>query len=98
MTDPAALPPDVRARLEDLRHRIDAADVDFVELLVRRADLALKAAALKTEAGLPLLDADREEELRANQRAAAGPRLPSAEFDLVLDAVRRLMRRVVGAS
>lgn len=98
MTDPAALPPDVRARLEELRHRIDAADVEFVELLARRADLVLKAAALKTEAGLPLLDADREEAIRTNLRAAAGHRLPSAEFDQLLDAVRRLMRRVVGAS
>lgn len=98
MTDVSALPPDVRARLDDLRRRIDAADAAWIERLVERAALTLEVAALKTGAGLPLLDPEREADLIARQRAAAGTRLPAAEFDQVVESVRRLMRRVVGAS
>jgi chorismate mutase len=98
MTDPAALPPETRARLEELRRRIDDADAAWIERLVERAALTLEAATLKTGAGLPLLDPEREADLVARQRAVAGTRLPAAEFDEVAAAVRRLMRRVVGAS
>lgn len=98
MTDPAALPPELRQRLAELRRRIDEADAAWIERLVERAALTLEVAALKTGAGLPLLDPEREADLVQRQRALAGARLPSAEFDQVIESVRRLMRRVVGAS
>ena len=61
-------------RLDDLRARIDAIDMQLVELLNRRAELGLEAGRAKGRAGRPLNDPTREREVLARVAAAnAGP-------------------------
>ena len=48
-------------RLEDSRKLIDDIDSEIVALLNRRASLSRRIGELKTRAGLPVVDLDREE-------------------------------------
>ena len=48
-------------KLEDWRSEIDSIDTEIAQLLNRRADAAKKIGALKATAGLPIVDAEREE-------------------------------------
>lgn len=47
-------------KLEDWRNEIDEIDGQIVRLINRRADIAKKIGVLKTTAGLPIVDGDRE--------------------------------------
>lgn len=49
--------------LKELRGKIDKIDSRLVDLLNQRADLALQIKKLKLATNLPLLDAEREEEI-----------------------------------
>jgi chorismate mutase/prephenate dehydratase len=52
---------------------MDAVDTEILALLNRRADLSRKIGMLKAGAGLPIVDADREDEvLRRIARENAG--------------------------
>ena len=48
-------------RLEESRKIIDEIDSEIVALLNRRASISRRIGELKTRAGLPVLDRDREE-------------------------------------
>lgn len=48
-------------KLEDWRNEIDSIDTEIVRLINQRASIAKKIGVLKTTAGLPILDGDREE-------------------------------------
>lgn len=50
-------------KLEDWRNEIDAIDQEIVRLVNQRAGIAKKIGALKTNAGLPIADTDREEKI-----------------------------------
>lgn len=59
--------------LEQCRKVMDAVDTEILALLNRRADLSRKIGMLKAGAGLPIVDADREDEvLRRIARENAG--------------------------
>jgi chorismate mutase len=74
--------------IEGWRKEIDQVDVELLELLNKRARLAIEVGALKEAAGLPLCDAERERfVLQRLQQANAGP--------LCALAVARLFRRVI---
>lgn len=84
---PGSLPEAVH----DLRRRIDALDRDLVRLLNERSSCALKIGRLKQQAGLPIQDADREDEiLQQIAQSATGP--------LAADALMRVFRRILGES
>jgi len=78
-------------RIEDCREEIDRIDVELLRLLNRRALLALEIGELKTRAGLPLKDEEREREvLSRSSRANAGP--------LADGSVARIFRRIIRES
>jgi chorismate mutase len=74
---------------EELRAEIDAIDNQLLDLLNRRARLAIEIAMLKRQQGLPILDRDRERTV-VNRACAAnsGPMGRSA----VARIFRALMR------
>jgi chorismate mutase len=75
-------------RIEDWRAQIDEVDNELLRLLNRRARLAARIGGMKSRAGLPLYDADREREVIARAcRANAGP--------LDERAVARIFRRIM---
>ena len=48
-------------KLEDGRKMIDAIDTDILILLNRRAQISRRIGSLKCQAGLPIVDSDREQ-------------------------------------
>ena len=75
-------------RIEDWRAQIDEVDNELLRLLNRRARLAARIGGMKSRAGLPLYDPDREREVLARAcRANAGP--------LDEGAVARIFRRIM---
>jgi len=77
--------------IEDVRSEIDGIDRSILDLLSRRAELAIEAGHLKSGAGLPMYDPIREEEvLAALAQAGEGP-LPEA-------AIIHIFREIISAS
>ncbi len=52
--------------LEEWRKEIDSIDEEIVGLINRRAEIALEIGAVKAAAGLPMVDAAREDEILRN--------------------------------
>jgi chorismate mutase len=77
--------------IESWRQEIDRIDDELLRLLNMRARIAIKVAALKNAAALPLNDKEREHEVLEHvRRANAGP---LNELD-----VSRVFRRVIRES
>lgn len=77
--------------IEYWRTEIDEIDRELLRLLNRRARLAMKVGVLKTAAGLPCCDPERERRvLNRLQQANPGP--------LDQDAVTKLFRRIIRES
>ena len=74
--------------IEYWRAEIDEIDRELLQLLNRRARLAMKVGALKRTAGMPFCDPEREHiVLRTLQQANTGP--------LDQRAVAKLFRRII---
>ncbi|GEL71822.1 prephenate dehydrogenase/arogenate dehydrogenase family protein [Myxococcus virescens] len=90
--EPVAAPPG----LTDVRERVDALDLELVQLLNRRAQLIQQAAHLKAEHGLPLPDAEREASLLETRRQWAEEQgMDADDTEDVFRAVLRFSRRAV---
>ncbi len=88
MTDPK---PDVASDLERLRRNIDDVDTVLLKLLNQRARWALDVGEVKSGAGVPIYQPEREAAVLAQVQAKnKGP--------LGEDAVRRLFERVIDES
>ena len=61
--------------LNELRQDIDALDAQLAALYRRRMDVAARIAAVKREQGLPVLQPEREQEIRARLAELAAPAL-----------------------
>jgi monofunctional chorismate mutase len=80
-----------RMKLEDWRNEIDLIDAEIVRLVNRRAQIARKIGALKSAAGLPIVDTAREAEIL--RKVAAG-----SKGVLKTEAIVRIFRAVIGES
>ena len=54
---------DTGARIEELRERVDEVDRQLIRILNERARIVQEMVAIKAEAGKPLFDPKREEEI-----------------------------------
>src|SRR5258708_15900251 len=86
--------------LDDLRRDIDRVDEVLVRLLNERARCACEVGRLKKAQGIEVYQPDREKEVLDHVRgvAAEGPLGPDAIarlFERIIDAARRLERRVI---
>lgn len=90
---------DANERISSLRERIDEVDEELVHLLNERARLVQELAEHKLEAGIPLFDPRREEEiLRRVVEINEGPIYDSSMrdiFELIMHRIRdiELQRR-----
>lgn len=85
-------------RIEDWRKRIDETDSELLQLLSRRAQLAIQIAKLKTEAGLPLNDPERERVVFSRaSRANPGPLDDEAVLELFRTIIRECRRTALEA-
>ena len=84
----------MEARIEDLRSRDDEVDREVVRILNERARIVQEIVAIKAEAGKPLFDPKREEEiLRKVAEENEGPIYDSSMreiFELILHRIRDL--------
>jgi chorismate mutase/prephenate dehydratase len=85
-------------KLEDCRKVIDAIDTEIVGLLNRRADLSRRIGRIKTAAGIPIVDKEREENvLRGVVRDSPGDIADMALISIyreILDESRRIQGAV----
>ncbi len=82
------------ARIIELRERVDEVDRELVRILNERARIVQELVAIKAEAGKPLFDPKREEEiLRRVAEENEGPIYDSSMreiFELILHRIRDL--------
>jgi chorismate mutase len=85
---------DIQARIEELRNRVDQVDRELIRSLNERARIVQEMVAIKAEAGKPLFDPRREEEiLRKVAEENEGPIYDSSIreiFELILHRIRDL--------
>ncbi len=90
------------ARVRELRERVDAVDRKLVENLNERARLVQEIVSIKAEAGKPLFDPRREEEiLRRVAEENEGPIYDTSMreiFELILHRIRDLEMQREGSS
>ncbi len=85
---------DARAKITELRDEIDGIDDRIVELLNRRARLALDIRALKPAANLGLYDPKREEEIFARLATANEGPLYADNLREIYEAVLHVMKEL----
>ncbi|HEX2098483.1 MAG TPA: chorismate mutase [Rubrobacteraceae bacterium] len=85
---------DTGARIEELRERVDEVDRQLIRILNERARIVQEMVAVKAEAGKPLFDPKREEEiLQKVAEENEGPIYDSSLreiFELILHRIRDL--------
>lgn len=81
----SAIPP----ALAECRSELDRVDEELIQLLRRRLELGLRAASIKKEAGLPILDPERETKVIA--QAMEWAREAGLSEDEVADIFKRLV-------
>jgi len=85
--------------LNDHRRRIDDLDRELVRLLNRRAQMSIELGRIKQEAGLPMRDEGREEDIfRLVQRYNPGPldgEALTVIFRLILAESRRITSKLL---
>jgi chorismate mutase len=81
-------------RIEELRSRVDEVDRELIRILNERARIVQEIVAIKDEAGKPLFDPRREEEiLRQVAEVNEGPIYDTSMrdiFELILHRIRDL--------
>jgi len=85
---------DTGARIEELRERLDEVDRQLIRILNERARIVQELVAIKAEAGKPLFDPKREEEiLQKVAEENEGPIYDSSMreiFEIILHRIRDL--------
>ena len=83
---------DPHDELMECRNAIEVVDQRIISLLAQRVALALRAARAKRDAGLPIVNPDREADvIQAAIAAASVEGLPA-------DPVREIFQQIVGIS
>lgn len=85
---------DTQARIEELRSRVDEVDRELIRILNERARIVQEMVEVKAQAGKPLFDPKREEEiLRKVAEVNEGPIYDSSMreiFEIILHRIRDL--------
>jgi 3-deoxy-7-phosphoheptulonate synthase/chorismate mutase len=85
---------ETREKVRELRERVDEVDRELIEALSERARIVQEIMALKSEAGAPVYDPRREEEiLQKIVEINSGPIYDSSMrdiFELILHRIRDL--------
>ena len=85
---------DAEARIRELRDRVDEVDGELIRVLNERARIVQEIMSIKAEAGAPVYDPRREEEiLRRVVERNEGPIFDSSMrdiFELILHRIRDL--------
>ena len=85
---------EMQEKVQELRERVDEVDRELIRALNERARVVQELATIKAEAGIPIFDPKREEEiLRRAVQLNEGPIYDSSMrdiFELILHRIRDL--------
>ena len=85
---------EIQEKMQALRERVNEVDQDLVQALNERASIVQEIVAIKAEAGVPLFDPKREEEiLQRVESYNEGPIYDTSMreiFELILHRIRDL--------
>lgn len=84
--------------LLELRNQIDEIDSQLIPLLMKRMDIAKDVAAYKIEHGIPVLNAQREQEILDNVAKECGEQGDAIKtiFSATMDASRAIQHKLIG--
>lgn len=84
--------------LLDLRKEIDAIDEQLIPLLLKRMSISEQVARYKVERGIPVLNAEREQQILDNVAAKCGAQGDTIKtvFSATMDASRALQHKIIG--
>ncbi len=84
--------------LLDLRKEIDNIDEQIIPLLLKRMDISQKVAEYKVARGIPVLNAEREQQILDNVADKCGERGETIKtvFSATMDASRALQHKIIG--
>lgn len=80
--------------LNEIRQEIDAIDRQIVECFEKRMDIVLKVAAYKIENKMQVLDAAREQQVIAKNKALLNNKEYEAALECVLNEMMRVSREL----
>lgn len=85
-------------KLNEIRKEINSIDNQLLPLLMRRMDAAGKVADIKREAGIPVLDAQREQQIldRIRERGGAYGTALQGVYAAMMEASRALQHDALG--
>jgi chorismate mutase len=85
--------------IESMRSELDQVDQEIIELLSKRAGISTRVGIEKSKKGLPLLDANREQEILAalgeKSSSPLDAKAVQAIYKTILDEMRRLQKHAV---
>lgn len=86
--------------LSDLRKEIDDIDEALIPILLKRMVLSEQVAAYKQQHGIPVLDAQREQEILARVAACCGDKGEAIKtiFSAVMEASRTVQHQMLSGS
>ena len=84
--------------LLDLRKEIDAIDEQLIPLLLKRMSISEQVARYKVERGIPVLNAEREQQILDHVAAKCGAQGDTIKtvFSATMDASRALQHKIIG--
>lgn len=84
--------------LLDLRKEIDNIDEQLIPLLLKRMSISEQVAKYKVERGIPVLNAEREQQILDNVAAKCGDQGDTIKtvFSATMDASRALQHKIIG--
>ena len=84
--------------LLELRNQIDEIDSQLIPLLMKRMDIAKDVAAYKIEHGIPVLNAQREQEILDKVAKECGEQGDAIKtiFSATMDASREIQHKLIG--
>lgn len=84
--------------LLDLRKEIDNIDEQLIPLLLKRMSISEQVARYKVERGIPVLNAEREQQILDNVTAKCGAQGDTIKtvFSATMDASRALQHKIIG--
>lgn len=84
--------------LLDLRKEIDKIDEQLIPLLLKRMSISEQVARYKVERGIPVLNAEREQQILDNVAAKCGAQGDTIKtvFSATMDASRALQHKIIG--
>ncbi|MDE5984178.1 MAG: bifunctional chorismate mutase/prephenate dehydratase [Eubacterium sp.] len=84
--------------LLDLRKEIDSIDEQLIPLLLKRMSISEQVAKYKVERGIPVLNAEREQQILDNVAEKCGAQGDTIKtvFSATMDASRALQHKIIG--